>query len=148
MSAGMWAFIGVTVGGILTIVGQATAELLKSRVASRDRQDRRTQLARQFQRETAIGLQSALAEYRAALRRFGVEVDPPAAADERLAAARVGYQMLLHRVSSEPARAAVQAWETAALDWFQSDDAGTAASEAETWLKAMRLLGSAIRATE
>lgn len=148
VGAGVWAFIGVVVGGLLTIAGQATAELVKARVATRERQDRRDQLSREFQRETMIRLQAAMAEYRDALSRYGSQVVPTTQVDDQLSRARVGYQMLVHRVSSSSARTAVQVWEAAALRWFQPDDSGTASQEAEAWTTAMRLTSEAIRATD
>src|SRR3712207_8763214 len=57
----------------------------------------------------------------------------------QLSNARSGYQMLVHRVSSSAAREAALAWETAALPWFQGDDAGTAAAEAEARSEARRV---------
>lgn len=148
MSAGVWGLIGVVVGGVLTLAGQTIAELVKAGVAKRDRQDRRDQMSREFQRETLTHLQEAMAGYRQVLSRYDFDRQPPLEAENQVAAARAAYQMLLHRVSSSAARDAVRSWETAALYWFQRDDRGSASDEAEAWATAMRLTGEAIRATE
>ena len=148
MSTAVWAFIGVVAGGLLTVAAQATAESLRARAAARARQDQRERAWRQFERETLIELQAAMADYRAALVRDRSQILPSRATDMQLAAARSRYQMLVHRVSSSAARDASLAWETAALPWFQGDDAGTAAAEAEAWETAMRVTGEAVRATD
>ena len=73
MSTAVWAFIGVVVGGLLTVAAQATAESLKARAAARARQEQRARASREFQRDTLIELQAAMADYRAAhvSREFG-----------------------------------------------------------------------------
>ena len=148
MSTAVWGFIGVVVGGLLTVAAQATAEFLRGRVAARDRQDRRDLASREFQRETLIELQAAMADYRAALDRDKSQILPLRSTEQQVAAARARYQMLVHRVSSSPAREAALAWEVAALPWFQGDDSGTAAAEADAWETAMRVTGEAVRATD
>ena len=148
MSTAVWAFIGVVVGGLLTVAAQATAESLKARAAARARQEQRERATRQFQRDTLIELQTAMADYRAALVKDRSQILPSRATDMQLSAARSRYQMLVHRVSSSTARDAALEWETAALPWFQGDDSGTAAAEAEGWETAMRVTGEAVRATD
>ena len=148
MSTAVWAFIGVVVGGLLTVAAQATAESLKARAAGRARQEQRARAAREFQRETLIELQAAMADYRAGLTRDRSQLLPSRATDLQLSAARSRYQMLVYRVSSSAAREAALAWEAAALPWFQGDDAGTAAAEAEAWATAMQVTGEAIRETD
>lgn len=148
MSTAVWAFSGVVVGGLLTVAAQATAESLKARAAARARQEQRERASREFQRDTLIELQAAMADYRAALVKDRSQILPSRTTDVQLSAARSRYQMLVHRVSSSPARAAALAWETAALPWFQGDDSGTAAAEAEAWETAMRVTGEAVRATD
>jgi hypothetical protein len=143
-----WAFIGVVAGGLLTIMGQAVAEVIKAHVAMRDIRERRAQVARELQRETLTRLLDAVADYRRALSRYDFRRFPSQDDEGQLASARVAYQMMLHRVSSASARDAVRSWETAALYWFQGDERGTANDEAEAWATAMRLTGEAIRATE
>jgi hypothetical protein len=145
VSTAVWAFIGVVVGGLLTVAAQATAELLKARAAARARQAQRERATREFQRDTVIELQAAMADYRAALVRDRSQLLPSRATDAQLSAARSRFQMLVHRVSSSPAREAALAWEAAALPWFQGDDSGTAAAEAEAWETAMRVTGEAVR---
>ena len=148
MSTAVWAFIGVVAGGLLTVAAQATAESLKARAAARARQDQRERAWRQFERETLIELQTAMADYRAALARDRSQILPSRATDMQLSAARSRYQMLVHRVSSSAARDAALAWDEAALPWFQGDDSGTAAAEADAWETAMRVTGEAVRATD
>ncbi|MBM7808286.1 hypothetical protein JOD57_004123 [Geodermatophilus bullaregiensis] len=148
MSTAVWAFIGVVVGGLLTVAAQATAESLKARAAERARQDQRARASREFQRQTLIELQAAMAEYRAALDRDRGQILPLRGTEAQVSAARSRYQMLVHRVSSSPAREAALRWEEAALPWFQRDDAGTAAAEAQAWETAMRVTGEAVRATD
>ena len=148
MSTAVWAFVGVVVGGLLTVAAQATAESLKARAAARARQEQRERASREFQRATLIELQAAMADYRAALTRDRSQILPSRATDAQLSAARSRYQMLVHRVSSSPARETALAWEAAALPWFQADDSGTAAAEAEAWELAMRVTGEAVRATD
>ena len=148
MSTAVWAFIGVVVGGLLTVAAQATAESLKARAAARARQEQRERASREFQRDTLIELQAAMADYRAALCRDKSQLLPLRGTEVQLSNARSQYQMLVHRVSSSAAREAALAWETAALPWFQGDDAGTAAAEAEAWETAMRVTGEAVRATD
>jgi hypothetical protein len=148
VSTAVWAFIGVVVGGLLTVAAQATAESLRARAAERARQDQRDRASREFQRETLIGLQAAMAEYRAALTRDRSQLLPSRATETQLSAARSRYQMLVHRVSSSPAREAALAWEVAALLWFQGDDDGSASAEADAWETAMRITGEAVRATD
>jgi malic enzyme len=148
VSTAVWAFIGVVVGGLLTVAAQATAELLKARAAARARQAQRERATREFQRDTVIELQAAMADYRAALVRDRSQLLPSRATDAQLSAARSTFQMLVHRVSSSPAREAALAWEAAALPWFQGDDSGTAAAEAEAWETAMRVTGEAVRDTD
>lgn len=142
-TAGVWGFIGVVIGGLLTVVGQATAESIKARVASRERTERREQAAREFQRATTIELQSAMAAYRRALAGFRLS-----GADAQIPEARASFELLLHRVASAPAREAVQAWAGTALLWFQGDDEGSAGDEDAAWALATRLTGEAIRATD
>ena len=141
MSTAVWAFIGVVVGGLLTVAAQATAESLKARAAARARQEQRERASQEFQRETLIELQAAMADYRAALTRDRSQILPSRATDVELSAARSRYQRLVHRVSSSAAR-------EAALPWFQGDDSGTAAAEADAWETAMRVTGEAVRATD
>ena len=148
MSTAVWAFIGVVVGGLLTVAAQATAEFLKARAAARARQAQRERATREFQRDTLIELQAAMADYRAALCRDKSQLLPLRSTEVQLSNARSRYQMLVHRVSSSAAREAALTWETAALPWFQGDDAGTAAAEAEAWETAMRVTGEAVRATD
>ena len=148
MSTAVWAFIGVVAGGLLTVAAQATAESLKARAAARARQDQRQRAWRQFERETLIELQAAMADYRAALVRDRSQILPSRATDTQLSDARSRYQMLVHRVSSSGAREAALAWEAAALPWFQGDDSGTASAEAEAWATAMQVTGEAVRATD
>jgi hypothetical protein len=148
VSTAVWGFIGVVVGGLLTVAAQATAEFLRGRVAARDRQDRRDRAWRQFQRETLIDLQAAMAEYREALTRDKSQILPSRALDLQLSAARSRYQMLVHRVVSSTAREAALAWEAAALPWFPGDDDATASAEADAWEVAMRVTGEAVRATD
>jgi hypothetical protein len=148
VSTAVWAFIGVVAGGLLTVAAQATAESLKARAAARARQDQRERAWRQFERETLIELQGAMADYRAALVRDRSQLLPLRSTEQQLSAARARYQMLVHRVSSSAAREAALAWEAAALPWFQGDDSGTAAAEAEAWETAMRVTGEAVRATD
>ena len=148
MSTAVWAFIGVVAGGLLTVAAQATAESLRARAAERARQDQRARASREFQRETLIELQAAMAEYRAALDRDRSQILPLRSTEQQVSAARSRYQMLVHRVSSSAAREAALAWEAAALPWFQGDDSGTAAAEAEAWETAMRVTGEAVRATD
>ncbi len=148
MSTAVWGFIGVVVGGLLTVAAQATAEFLRGRVAARDRQDRREFAWREFQRATLIELQAAMADYRAALERDKSQILPSRSTDTQLSAARARYQMLVYRVSSSPARQAALEWQVAALPWFQGDDSGTASAEAEAWETAMRVTGEAVRATD
>ena len=148
MSTAVWAFIGVIAGGLLTVAAQATAESLKARAAARAREEQRERASREFQRATLIELQAAMADYRAALTRDRSQILPSRATDAQLSDARSRYQMLVHRVSSSPAREAALAWEASALPWFQDDDSGTAAAEAEAWELAMRVTGEAVRATD
>ena len=148
MSTAVWAFIGVVVGGLLTVAAQATAESLRARAAARARQDQRARASREFQRDTLIELQAAMAEYRAALDRDRSQILPLRSTEQQVSAARARYQMLVHRVSSSLAREAALRWEVAALSWFQGDDSGTAAAEAEAWETAMRVTGEAVRATD
>jgi hypothetical protein len=89
-----------------------------------------------------------MADYRAALCRDKTQLLPLRSTEQQLSAARARYQMLVHRVSSSAAREAALAWEAAALPWFQGDDSGTAAAEAEAWETAMRVTGEAVRATD
>ena len=148
MSTAVWAFIGVVAGGLLTVAAQATAEFLRARAAARARQDQQERATRTFQRNTLIELQAAMADYRAALDRDRSQILPLRSTEQQLAAARARYQMLVHRVASSAAREAALAWEGAALPWFQGDDCGTAAAEAEAWETAMRITGEAVRATD
>jgi len=148
MSGSVWGFIGVVVGGVLTIGGQTIAELVKANVAARERTARRQQLAREHQRETLVALHGALAAYRAALNRDAGLTLPTPESEFELSEARVSYQAVIHRVSDRAARVAVQAWEREALSWFQRDDSGTAERESSTWDDAMLALGEANRATE
>lgn len=148
MEAAVWGFLGVVVGGALTVVGQATAEAVKARFATAERQERRNQLSREFQRATMLELLDKMAAYRAALARDMSQELPSPDSEAQQAAARTAYQMLVHRVSATGVRGAAQAWETEALRWFQRDDRGSAAQEAATWLTAMRLTGEAIRQTD
>lgn len=148
MAGAVWGFIGVVVGGLLTVTGQAVAETIKARVASRELRERRAQVAREIQRETLTRLQEAMAEYRRVLSRYDFRGTPSHEEEDRLSDARVGYQMLLHRAASPTARDAVRSWETSALFWFQGDERGSANDEAEAWATAMRLTGEAIRAAE
>ncbi len=148
MSTAVWAFIGVVVGGLLTVAAQATAESLRARAAARARQEQRERASREFQRDTLIELQAAMADYRAALDRDRTQLLPLRSTEQQLSAARARYQMLVHRVSASAAREAALAWEAAALPWFQGDDSGTAAAEAEAWETAMRVTGEAVRATD
>jgi len=148
VSTAVWAFIGVVAGGLLTVAAQATAESLKARAAERARQEQRDRASRGFQRETLIELQAAMANYRAALDRDRSQILPLRSTEQQVSAARARYQMLMHRVSSSPAREAALAWEGAALPWFQGDDSGTASAEADAWETAMRVTGEAIRATD
>ncbi|WP_324273558.1 hypothetical protein [Blastococcus brunescens] len=148
MGSGVWGFVGVIVGGLLTVGGQTIAELLKARAAGTERSERRAQLSREFQRSTLIELQVAMAAYRAALAEDARQSLPGRDLEELLAAARSRYQTLLHRVSSSEVRDAVQGWETQALLWFQRDDRASASDEAGAWLSAVRSAGEAIRATE
>ena len=148
MSTAAWAFIGVIAGGLLTVAAQATAEALKARAAARARQAQRERATREFQRDTLIELQAGMADYRAALERDRSQLLPLRSTEAQLSAARSRFQMLVHRVSSSPAREAALAWEAAALPWFQGDDCGTASAEAEAWETAMRVTGEAVRATD
>lgn len=148
MAGAVWGFVGVVVGGLLTVTGQAVAETIKARVASRELRERRSQVAREVQRETLMRLQEAMAEYRRMLSRYDVRGTPSQEDEDRLSDARIAYQMLLHRVASSTARDAVRSWETSALLWFQGDERGRANDEAEAWATAMRLTGEAIRAAE
>src|SRR5919107_215340 len=128
VSTAVWAFIGVVAGGLLTVAAQATAESLKARAAARARQEQRHRASREFQRETLIELQAAMADYRAALDRDKSQLLPLRSTEQQVAAAR--------------------AREVAALPWFQGDDSGTAAAEADAWETAMRVTGEAVRATD
>ncbi|WP_448638626.1 hypothetical protein [Geodermatophilus sp. URMC 63] len=148
MSTAVWAFIGVVAGGLLTVAAQATAESLKARAAARARADQRERATREFQRDTLIELQTAMADYRSALCRDRSQILPSRNTDAQLSAARTKYQMLVHRVSSSAAREAALAWEAAALPWFQGDDSGTAAAEADAWEAAMQVTGEAVRAPD
>ncbi len=148
MDAGWWGFLGVVVGGVLTIGGQATAELIKARVTTRQQQERRAQLGREHQRATLVALADAMKVYRQALERDREQLLPSRRSDTALALARIESQALVYRVSDAPAREAVQAWERQALLWFQDDDEGTAALEATTWTAAVEAVGLAVRATE
>lgn len=148
MDPGVWGFVGVLVGGLLTVGGQATAEQLKNKAATNERRERRDQLSRELQRATLIDLQAAMAAYRAALVADSAARVPARDTDEELARARSTYQTLLHRVSADAVRDAAQAWEREALLWFQQDDRGSASEEARTWLSSVRAAGEAIRATE
>lgn len=148
MDAAWWGFLGVVVGGLLTIGGQATAELIKARVATRQQQERRAQLAREHQRATLVALTDAMKVYRQALERDKEQLLPSRRSDTALALARIEYEALVHRVSDPAARTAVQQWERQALLWFGDDDDGTAAEEAAAWTAAVEAAGLAVRATE
>ena len=146
MTAAVWGFVGALVGGLCAVAAQVAASVLRNRQAGRDRRDQRERRAQDFQRTTLIELESALADYRAALARDASQPLPPAGADAQLSGARSRFQMLVYRVASSHVRDAVLAWETAALAWFGGDDAGTAAAEATSWDAAMRITGETIRA--
>jgi hypothetical protein len=148
MHAGWWGFLGVVVGGVLTIGGQATAELIKAKVVTRQQHERRAQLAREHQRATLVGLSDAMKVYRQALERDKGQLLPSKKSETALAQARIEYQALVYRVADASARSAVQEWERQALLWFQDDDDGTAALEAATWVTAVEAVGLAVRATE
>ena len=148
MSSSVWGFIGVLVGGLFTFAGTAWAEQRKAGAAREDRREKRDQLAREFQRETLVRLQEAMGTYRDALVAYEQEDRPSAHEDRAVSRARVGFQMLVHRVSAAPTRTAVLAWEAEALAWFQEDDGGTAAREAGAWDAAMRSTGAAISGTD
>jgi hypothetical protein len=148
VDAAWWGFLGVVVGGVLTIGGQATAELIKARVATRQQQERRAQLAREHQRATLVALADAMKVYRQALERDKGQLLPSKRSDTALAEARIEYQTLVYRVSDASARSAVQQWQRQALLWFGDDDDGTAALEAATWTVAVEAMGLAVRATE
>lgn len=148
MSAGLWAFVGVVVGGVLTIVGQGVAEWVKALVATHERRDRRAQLSREFQREAMVRLQESMATYRGSLSQYQRMSAPSEEIDAALAGSRVAFQLLLHRVADADVRRAAGNWEAEALRWFQRDDAGTAQLEAGTWEAAMRISGEAIRNTD
>jgi hypothetical protein len=146
MTAAVWGFVGALVGGLCAVAAQVVASVLRNRQAGRDRRDQRERRAQDFQRTTLIELESALADYRAALARDASQPLPSVSADAQLSTARSRFQMLVYRVASQHVRDAVLAWETAALAWFGGDDAGTAAAEATSWDAAMRITGEAIRA--
>jgi hypothetical protein len=146
MDAAVWGFVGALVGGLCAVAAQVAASVLRGRQASRDRQDQRSRRASDFQRTTLIELESALADYRAALARDASQPLPTAGTEAQLSNARSRFQMLVYRVVSPQVRDAVLAWETAALAWFGGDDAGTAAAEATSWDAAMQITGETIRA--
>jgi hypothetical protein len=146
MTAAVWGFVGALVGGLCAIGAQVVASVLRNRQAGRDQRDQRERRAQDFQRTTLIELESALADYRAALARDASQRLPTSGTEAQLSTARSRFQMLVYRVASPPVRDAVLAWETAALAWFGGDDAGTAAAEATAWDAAMRITGEAIRA--
>jgi hypothetical protein len=142
----VWGFVGALVGGLCAIGAQVVASVLRNRQVGRDQRDQRERRAQDFQRTTLIELETALADYRAALARDASQRLPTAGTEAQLSAARSRFQMLVYRVASSAVRDAVLAWETAALAWFGGDDAGTAAAEATSWDAAMRTTGEAIRA--
>jgi leucyl aminopeptidase (aminopeptidase T) len=146
MTAAVWGFVGALVGGLCAVAAQVVASLLRGRQARRERLEQAARRAQDFQRTTLIELESALADYRAALARDAGQRLPTASTEAQLSAARSRFQMLVYRVAAQPVRDAVLAWETAALAWFGGDDAGTAAAEATSWDAAMRITGEAIRA--
>jgi hypothetical protein len=146
MNAAVWGFVGALAGGLCAVAAQVVAGVLRGKQARRDRQDQRDRRALDFQRTTLIELESALADYRAALVRDASQPLPSAGAEAQLSNARSRFQMLVYRVSSPQVRGAVLAWEHAALAWFGGDDAGTAAAEATSWDAAMRITGETIRA--
>jgi hypothetical protein len=146
MDAAVWGFVGALVGGLCAVAAQVAATLLRGRQAGRDRQDQRARRASDFQRTTLIELESALADYRAALARDASQPLPTAGTEAQVSNARSRFQMLVYRISSAQVRDAVLAWETAALAWFGGDDAGTAAAEATSWDAAMQITGETIRA--
>jgi leucyl aminopeptidase (aminopeptidase T) len=134
------------VGGLCAVAAQIVASVLRGRQVRRDRLEQGARRALDFQRTTLIELETALADYRAALARDASQRLPTAGTEAQLSAARSRFQMLVYRVASSAVRDAVLAWETAALAWFGGDDAGTAAAEATSWDAAMRTTGEAIRA--
>jgi leucyl aminopeptidase (aminopeptidase T) len=146
MSAAVWGFVGALVGGLCAVAAQIVASVLRGRQVRRDRLEQGARRALDFQRTTLIELETALADYRAALARDASQRLPTAGTEAQLSAARSRFQMLVYRVASSAVRDAVLAWETAALAWFGGDDAGTAAAEATSWDAAMRTTGEAIRA--
>lgn len=146
MTAAVWGFVGALVGGLCAVAAQVVASVLRNRQAQLDQENQQDRRAQEFQRTTLIELESALADYRAALVRDAGQSLPTADADAQLSGARSRFQMLEYRVASRPVRDAVLAWETAALAWFGGDDAGTAAAEATSWDAAMRITGETIRA--
>jgi leucyl aminopeptidase (aminopeptidase T) len=146
MTAAVWGFVGALVGGLCAVAAQIVAGVLRGRQVRRDRLEQGARRALDFQRTTLIELETALADYRAALARDASQRLPTAGTEAQLSAARSRFQMLVYRVASSAVRDAVLAWETAALAWFGGDDAGTAAAEATSWDAAMRTTGEAIRA--
>jgi leucyl aminopeptidase (aminopeptidase T) len=146
MTAAVWGFVGALVGGLCAVAAQIVASVLRGRQVRRDRLEQGARRALDFQRTTLIELETALADYRAALARDASQRLPTAGTEAQLSAARSRFQMLVYRVASSAVRDAVLAWETAALAWFGGDDAGTAAAEATSWDAAMRTTGEAIRA--
>jgi leucyl aminopeptidase (aminopeptidase T) len=146
MTAAVWGFVGALVGGLCAVAAQIVASVLRGRQVRRDRLEQGARRALDFQRTTLIELETALADYRAALARDASQRLPTAGTEAQLSAARSRFQMLVYRAASQAVRDAVLAWETAALAWFGGDDAGTAAAEATSWDAAMRTTGEAIRA--
>lgn len=147
MTTAVWGFIGVVVGGLLTVTGQATAEWIKAKFARQEREDRRHQLAREFQREATVGLQRSMADYKAALIAYRSAPRSDTAANSAFARARAEFQILVHRVDDGPTRDAAHRWEDEALAWYLDDDHGTAAREDTAWARVMQLSGKAIRDT-
>jgi hypothetical protein len=142
---GAVAFWGVIVGGLLTIGGQVAAELLKSRVASKERQDRRDAIAREYRRQAAARLAEAAVAYQHALVENERSPASSPAIEDQLRATRTAFQSALYRVDSQDCRGRFIAWEKAAVSW--SNDEGPHINETSTWQKAVEAAGAAERDT-
>jgi hypothetical protein len=134
---------GVIIGGLLTVGGQFTAEMLKSRVASSERQDRRSATAREYQRQALTQLEQDALAYRRALVENERQEEPTVGSEDQLRLTRAAYEAALYRVEEADCRSRFLAWEKAAVAWSQEE--GPAINEATTWRTAMEAGGAAIR---
>ncbi len=117
MSAGAWGFIGVVVGGLLTLFGPVISEMIRTRQQSKAREAERDADRREFNRLAADAAALAASELQTVYYAYESTTTADDAREQQLRAAVSAFDKACGQLANDALKDLLRQWQQAAENW-------------------------------